>query len=597
MHSLFFRIFVLFWVAMALIVGGSIAVTFTIAAHEYEAPELQRRPSVAIQAGDALTRGGLPALKHWLQENKGALPGRDLYIVGPDGADILGRRLSESAVRRLEFFNRDEILGREAEYGAREPEAAGPDAGGDHAGQPPEREPPPAPRDAPPSTRDAQSSLRDAPPAPRDAPPSTRDAQSSLRDAPPSPRDAPPSSRDAQSSLRDAPPSPRDAPPSSRNAQSSARDTQRPPRDAGPLARGAESSARDALPPTGARTFGRGRQARLARLAPLIAAPDGTLYTVLLVPRRPSIFGALSLPEISLAILCIALIVSAMISWWLAQHLSAPIRRIQEGARALASERLDVRVSAGLDGRRDEVAVLARDFDAMADRLRANRAATTRLLRDVSHELRSPLARMRVALGLARQPPADIARQLDRLEREVERLDSLINQVLKLARLQGTEAPLTRETFDLDEVIEEIVHDASFEGAAKHSEITRRGLAGAPISGNRELLRSAIENVLRNALRYSPDGRPIDVEIARDAGEVSLVIRDRGPGVPSGDLERIFQPFYRVAESRDRDSGGEGIGLAITAQVMKAHGGSARAANIEDGFEILLTLPIDGRPS
>jgi signal transduction histidine kinase len=562
LHSLFFRIFVLFWVAMALIVGGSIAVTFTIAAHEYEAPELQRRPSVAIQAGDALTRGGLPALKHWLQENKGALPGRDLYIVGPDGADILGRRLSESAVRRLEFFNRDEILGREAEYGAREPEAAGSDAGGDHAGQPPEREPPPSPRDAPPS--------------PRDAPPSTRDTQSSLRDAPPS-------TRDAQSSLRDAPSSPRDAPPSSRDAQSSARDTQRPPRDA--------------LPPTGARTFGRGRQARLARLAPLIAAPDGTLYTVLLVPRRPSIFGALSLPEISLAILCIALIVSAMISWWLAQHLSAPIRRIQEGARALASERLDVRVSAGLDGRRDEVAVLARDFDAMADRLRANRAATTRLLRDVSHELRSPLARMRVALGLARQPPADIARQLDRLEREVERLDSLINQVLKLARLQGTEAPLTRETFDLDEVIEEIVHDASFEGAAKHSEITRRGIAGAPISGNRELLRSAIENVLRNALRYSPDGRPIDVKVARNADEVSLVIRDRGPGVPSGDLERIFQPFYRVAESRDRDSGGEGIGLAITAQVMKAHGGSARAANIEDGFEILLTLPIDGRPS
>jgi signal transduction histidine kinase len=535
LHSLFFRIFVLFWVAMALIVGGSIAVTFTIAAHEYEAPELQRRPSVAIQAGDALTRGGLPALKHWLQENKGALPGRDLYIVGPDGADILGRRLSESAVRRLEFFNRDEILSREAEYGAREPEAAGPDAS-DRAGQPPEREPPPSPRDVPPSTRDAQSSLRDTPPSTRDAQPSTRD-------------------------------------------------TQRPPRDAGPL------------PPTGARTFGRGRQARLARLAPLIAAPDGTLYTVLLVPRRPSIFGALSLPEISLAILCIALIVSAMTSWWLAQHLSAPIRRIQEGARALASERLDVRVSAGLDGRRDEVAVLARDFDAMADRLRANRAATTRLLRDVSHELRSPLARMRVALGLARQPPADIARQLDRLEREVERLDSLINQVLKLARLQGTEAPLTRETFDLDEVIEEIVHDASFEGAAKHSEITRRGIAGAPISGNRELLRSAIENVLRNALRYSPDGRPIDVKVARNADEVSLVIRDRGPGVPSGDLERIFQPFYRVAESRDRDSGGEGIGLAITAQVMKAHGGSARATNIEDGFEVLLTLPIDGKPT
>ncbi len=129
--------------------------------------------------------------------------------------------------------------------------------------------------------------------------------------------------------------------------------------------------------------------------------------------------------------------VSALTSWWLAQHLSAPIRRIQTGARTLASENVDVRVSAGLEGRKDELAVLARDFDAMAARLRANRTAITQLLRDISHELRSPLARMRVALGLARQPHADLARQLDRMEREIERLDSLISQVLRLARLQA----------------------------------------------------------------------------------------------------------------------------------------------------------------
>ena len=170
--------------------------------------------------------------------------------------------------------------------------------------------------------------------------------------------------------------------------------------------------------------------------------------------------------------MCIALLVSAFASWWLAQHLSAPIRRIQEGARALATERLDtrtenVRVSAGLEGRKDEVAVLARDFDAMADQLRANRAGITQLLRDVSHELRSPLARMRVAVGLARHPTADLARQLDRLEREIERLDGLISQVLKLARLNSSDAPFERETFDIDEVIEEVVRDANFEAAVK----------------------------------------------------------------------------------------------------------------------------------
>jgi two-component system sensor histidine kinase CpxA len=434
----------LFMIAMALIVGGSIAITFSIAAREYEAPELQRRPSSAVQASQALAHGGIGELRHWLEENKNSIPERDLYIIGGDGADILGRRLSDGAARRLQFFNRDELVNR-----------------------------------------------------------------------------------------------------------------------------------------------------RSSRAAPQIFGADGSVYTVLLVPRRPSIFGALSLPEISLTILCIALIVSALTSWWLAQHLSAPIRRIQEGARALASEDVHVRVSAGLEGRRDELAVLARDFDAMADRLRANRGAITQLLRDISHELRSPLARMRVALGLARQPPADLTRQLDRLEREIERLDSLISQVLKLARLHGTDVPFVREAFDLDEVVEEVVRDANFEGAVKNCCVRLQGTTRSAVNGNRDLVRSAVENVLRNAVRYSPQDGPVDVAVARTASGIEILVRDRGPGVPDRDLERIFEPFYRVAESRDRDSGGEGIGLAITAQVMKAHGGSAKAANAEGGgLEVRLNLPL-----
>jgi two-component system sensor histidine kinase CpxA len=445
MHSLFLRIFVLFWLAMALIVGASIATTFTIAAREYESPEVQRRPNAAMQASEVLDRGGIVALKSWLQANKNSIGDRDLFIIGPDGRDILGRRIPDIAARRLEAVNRD---------------------------------------------------------------PGT---------------------------------------------------------------------------PLG--------NYRPSRAAPQIVAADGSLYTVLFSPRRPSIFGALSLPAISLTILAIALVVSAITSWWLAQHLSAPIRRIQEGARALASENLDIRVSDGLEGRKDELAVLARDFDAMADQLRANRAATTQLLRDISHELRSPLARMRVALGLARQPPADMTRQLDRLEREIERLDSMISQVLKLARLHGADARIGKESFELDEVIEEVVRDANFEGAVKHCTVNVQGTAKAAILGNRELLRSAIENVLRNAVRYSPTETPVDLSIARSRSGLQIAIADHGPGVPAADLERIFEPFYRVAESRDRDSGGEGIGLAITAQVMKAHGGSARARNTPGGFEVLLNLP------
>jgi two-component system sensor histidine kinase CpxA len=199
---------------------------------------------------------------------------------------------------------------------------------------------------------------------------------------------------------------------------------------------------------------------------------------------------------------------------------------------------------------------------------------------------------MRVALGLARQPPADLSRQLDRMEREIERLDSLISQVLKLARLHGTDAPFAREAFDLDEVIEEVVRDANFEGAVKNCRVRLEGAANAAVNGNRDLVRSAIENVLRNAVRYSPQDCPVQVSVTRSDAGLSILIRDSGPGVPHTALERIFEPFYRVAESRDRDTGGEGIGLAITAQVMKAHGGSAKAANRPgSGLEVRLSLP------
>lgn len=183
--------------------------------------------------------------------------------------------------------------------------------------------------------------------------------------------------------------------------------------------------------------------------------------------------------------------------------------------------------------------------------------------------------------------------QVDRLEREVERLDSLIGQVLKLARLHGTDSQFKRESLALEEILEEVIQDANFEAAAKPCAVRLGGSPAVTVRGNRELLQSAIENVLRNAIRYSPAGQCVDVIVARLRDEVEILIRDRGPGVPGGDLTRIFEPFYRVAEARDRDSGGEGIGLAITAQVLAAHGGGAEARNLPDGgLEVRLTLPL-----
>lgn len=460
MHSLFFRIFILFWFAMALIVGGSMALTLAVASRDSESSDTERRPEMAVRASQVLAGGGIGELRRWLNANKNALPHRDFFIVDRDGHDILGRRLSEFAQRRVDFLRRG--------VGAGMP--------------PPEPGPPPDPR--------------------------------------------------------------------------------RPP------------------------TLWPGHR------APQIVGPDGAIYTILFAPQRPGQFGALSLPGIPFAVLALALLVSAVASGWLARHFSAPIRRIQEGARSVASEQLDVRVSAGLDDRKDELAVLARDFDAMADKLRTTRIARTQLLRDISHELRSPLARMRLALGLARQSPADPARQLDRMDVEIERLDALISQILKLARLHGPDLSIARETLELDEILDEVCADARFEGQAKNCAIEVAGVRGTLLSGHRELLRSAIENVLRNAVRYSPAGSVVEVQTSVAAAQVTLSVRDRGPGVPSGDLGRIFAPFYRVAEARDRDSGGEGIGLAITAQVIQAHAGTATAVNHSGGgLEVLLTLP------
>jgi len=473
MHSLFFRIFILFWFAMALIVGGSIALTVAVASRENDSGDAERRPERAVRASQVLGAGGIAELRRWLEANKDSIAQRDFFIVTPDGNDILGRRLSEPARHRWEFIRH-----------------------GLETGLP---QPLPPPHD--------DHELRDG---------------------------------------------------------------QHPPR-----------------PP-------QGRPPNLwpGHAAPQILGPDGTIYTILFSPRRPGLFGALALPGIPIAVLTLALLVSALVSGWLARHFSAPIRKIQEGARSVASEQLDVRVSAGLDGRRDELAVLARDFDEMADKLRTTRKARTQLLRDISHELRSPLARMRMAVGLARQSAADPSRQLDRMEMEIERLDSMISQILKLAHLQGSDLQLAREPVEIGDIIEEVAADARFEGTQKNCAVRVLGAPRAAVFGHPELLRSAIENALRNAVRYSPEGAPVEIETTHEDADVVISIRDQGSGVPENDLTKIFEPFYRVAESRDRDTGGEGIGLAITEQVMRAHAGSARARNLRGGgLEVVLRLP------
>jgi two-component system, OmpR family, sensor kinase len=277
----------------------------------------------------------------------------------------------------------------------------------------------------------------------------------------------------------------------------------------------------------------------------------------------------------------------------LARYLSSPIARLQKASRALAAGALDTRVGAPFNRRKDEVGTLARDFDAMAERIQALVTDKETLLRDVSHELRSPLARIRVALALA-QRRADQAAlpDLARIEREAERLDAMLGQVMTLTRLRTATAP-RRDIVRFDTLVAEVIDDARFEHPKAQLNYAANG--SVDVVGDAGGLKSAVENVVRNALVYADIDQPIDVGLRVGSEHAVVQISDRGPGVPEEDLTRIFEPFYRTDKSRDhqKNGQGQGIGLAITARVMELHGGSVEARNrAEGGLEVTLSLPL-----
>jgi signal transduction histidine kinase len=286
----------------------------------------------------------------------------------------------------------------------------------------------------------------------------------------------------------------------------------------------------------------------------------------------------------------IATAVSGLVSLGLAALITRPVRRLRRAAQALAAGDLTVRVPAG---GRDEVAALARDFNLMADRVRDLLESQKRLLRDVSHELRSPLARLRVALELARKK-GDATALMDRFEREADRLESLVGDVLSLARLEARQTRLQRQSVALDELLAAVAQDAAFEAEAAHKQVRTELDAGISVMGDPVLLRSAVENVVRNGVRHTPEGSAVLLRLRRVGNQAQIDIEDQGSGVPPGELDRLFQPFTRVGEARDRASGGYGLGLAITRQAMEAHGGRVVAINRpEGGLRISLMLTIE----
>ena len=331
---------------------------------------------------------------------------------------------------------------------------------------------------------------------------------------------------------------------------------------------------------------------RPAQLAPDLIAPDGEAYRLLFTRPLFSVFGVLTWPGTRLAVVAIAVLVAAVTSLLLARYISSPIVRLQRASRALAAGVLETRVGSPSNRRSDEVGILARDFDTMAERIQALITDKETLLRDLSHELRSPLARMRMALALAQRRASDAEQpDLTRIEKEAEQLDELIGQIMTLARLRTQEEP-TREPLLLEELIAQVLDDARFE--RPDAQIESHGEGPARVLGDPRGLKSALENIVRNALTYAAADGPIEVHLERSGNDFEIRVCDSGPGVAEEDLTRIFEPLYRADVSRDHKSAGQGIGLAITARVMELHGGVVGAANrAGGGLEITLRLPAD----
>lgn len=309
-------------------------------------------------------------------------------------------------------------------------------------------------------------------------------------------------------------------------------------------------------------------------------------------PRPPTLFGALETLPIRIAIVIVAI---AIVATMLARYLTRPVNQLRGAAGRLADGELDVRVADALRDAPVELSLLGRDFDRMAERIATLLDSKERLLRDVSHELRSPLARLSLALALARKRAGDgPSPELDRIELEANRLAELVGHVLTLARL-ADDAPIGEEAIAVRPLVEQVVADASFEASAEGKRVMLVVTSEPHVRAPAEALRWAVENVVRNAIAHSPQGGEVAIEVSERGGRLHVVVRDHGGGVPDDALESIFRPFYRVGTDRDRKTGGTGVGLAICARVAARCGGSAYARNAEGGgLEVTLEFPLAG---
>jgi signal transduction histidine kinase len=308
----------------------------------------------------------------------------------------------------------------------------------------------------------------------------------------------------------------------------------------------------------------------------------------MIVPR-PGGWGAGASPVLPV----IAVGISALVCFVLTRHITSPLFDLRRRAATIAVGDLTTRVPGNLSTRRDEIGDLGRDFDRMADRLESLVDGHKRLLGDVSHELRSPLARLLVALGLARRANSEeMPEFLDRIALEARRLDSLIGQLLTLSRIESGSHAAAASSIDLTALVHEVVTDADFEARAHSRRVAVTAVEECTISGDEELIRSAVENVVRNGVRFTREGTAVDVSIRCERDRAVIRVRDRGPGVPDAMLAEIFLPFHRGQTVHGTRNEGSGLGLAIAQRAVAANGGKIAAMNATDGGLIVdIALP------
>jgi len=329
-----------------------------------------------------------------------------------------------------------------------------------------------------------------------------------------------------------------------------------------------------------------------------ILSTSGTAYRLAAVSEKP-LAHFVQIPWAGLSIrLVIAIFISGLICYLLSIYLTQPLRSLRLAARSIATGKFNTRVGRFMGHKKDEIAELSDEFDSMAEQLETLINSKERLLQDISHELRSPLARLQMAIELGRKKTNNHAEQeFNRMEVECLRLNTLIGEILEFARLDKCTSTLSKTNVDLPDLLALIINDANYEFSGAIPRVYAKEMDACHLLLDERLVHRAIENILRNALRYSPSDQSVFVSLNPQPDAVFIDIEDNGPGVPEEQLITIFNPFYRVDTSREKKTGGYGLGLAIARQAIKLHHGEIVAINREGGgllVRIILPVPAEG---